>query len=91
LEGFVDMTVKKVKNIFNTKTSEHHDVMYTYKVNRQNRNRANSYLSVALMSLFLAAVIVIIGYLVIDYDDSFMYSDKPIVNIILTPQDLPSN
>jgi len=84
------MTVRKVKNIFNTKTSEHHDVVYTYKAHRQHKNRANSYLSVALISLFLAAVFVLIGYLAIDYDDSFMYDDKPIVNIILTPQQ-PSN
>jgi len=81
------MTVRKAKSIFDTNTPKSHDVIYTYKVHRQSKNKANSYLSVSLLALFVAVVFVLISYMAIDFDDSFAYDSKPMVNIILTPQE----
>jgi len=82
------MTIKKVKNIFDARTSGSQYVLHSLNEHTKVKRRSKK-LSVSLMFLLLAFFIVLLSYLYIS--DVDIFPDTPlVVKFLLTPQDLQS-
>ena len=82
------MTIKKVKYIFDARTSRSQYVLHSLNEHTKVKRGAKKF-SVAMMFLLLAVFSVLIGFLLIS--DIEIFPDEPfIVKFILTPQDLQS-
>jgi hypothetical protein len=79
------MTIKKVKMLFTNKVPQPDNKYYSSKRYR-TKNKANSYLHASIMALFLAMILILLGYMLIDYDENHMYDVTPAINMILVPE-----
>ncbi len=72
------MTVRRMKSILHF---QHHNSEF-----QKRRNKlAMSYFSAAMVALILAVVILLIGLAVIDYEVGSYFDEKPMINIVLPP------
>lgn len=74
------MTVRRVKNIFQ------HQNHAAYN-RRHKHNVSSSYFKAALTALLLAVVILLLGLTMIDYEAGSYFDQKPMINIVIPPQD----
>ncbi len=85
------MTIRKVKSIFNSRTSGSQYVLHSLNEHTKVKRRANKSFSVALTALLLAVFTVLIGYFIISDEDIFTLDKSSVNFILLTPQEIQSN
>jgi len=76
------MTVKRAKNVW------HHQAPHNIYASRRQSAVASSYFSAAITALLLAVVTMLIGIAAIGDTVESYFDEKPMINIVIPPQEL---
>jgi hypothetical protein len=76
------MTVKRAKNVW------HHQAPHHVYARRHKSALASSYFTAAMTALMFAVVVMLIGIAAIGDSVESYFDEKPMINIVMPPQDI---